>query len=150
MIPTFFKYLNSNHNTLSYLPFSKCFSWFLYLGVQRGTGVFRVFFFHSSSRAWLALHGRFTLASVWPKNAEKLPVLQIQASSVKIRVRGFLFLVSLHIKTDGKTNFFYYDINMQIRRFLTELVESRGCEKYCLIITQIWKNTALLAFSLGV
>ena len=103
----FFKYLNSNHNTLSYLLFSKYFSWFLYLVVQRGTGVFRVFFFfHSSSRAWLALHSRFTLASVWPKNAEKMPVLQIQASSVKIRVRGFLFLVSLHIKTDGKTNFF--------------------------------------------
>ena len=44
MIPTFFKYLNSNHNTLSYLLFSKCLSWFLYLVVHRGTGVFSCFF----------------------------------------------------------------------------------------------------------
>ena len=30
------------------------------------------------------------------------PVLQIQASSMKLRVHGFLFLVFLHITTDGK------------------------------------------------
>ena len=49
----FLKYLNSNHNLLSYLLFSKCFSWFFYLGVHRSTGVFSwlfFFFFHSSSR----------------------------------------------------------------------------------------------------
>ena len=35
----FLKYLNSNDKTLSYSIFSKCFSWFLYLGVHRGAGV---------------------------------------------------------------------------------------------------------------
>ena len=50
-----FKYFNSNHNLPSYSLFSKCFSWLFYLGVHRGTGVFRGFIFHSSSRAWLAL-----------------------------------------------------------------------------------------------
>ena len=36
----FLKYFNSNHNLPSYSLFSKCFSWFFYLGVLRGTGVF--------------------------------------------------------------------------------------------------------------
>ena len=35
------------------------------------------------------------------------PVLQIQASSMKLRVHGFLFLVFLHIKTDGKNKLFF-------------------------------------------
>ena len=34
------------------------------------------------------------------------PVLQIQASPMKLRVHSFLFLVFLHIKTDGKNKFF--------------------------------------------
>ena len=37
--------------------------------VLRVTGVFSCIFFFTPPRAWLALHGRFTLASVWPKNA---------------------------------------------------------------------------------
>ena len=45
----------NNPNFPSYSLFSKCFSWFFYLGVHRGTGVFSWFFFHSSSRAWLDL-----------------------------------------------------------------------------------------------
>ena len=51
-IPSFFndcdifkKYFNSNHNLPSYSLFSTCFSWFFYLGVQRGTGVFLWLFF---------------------------------------------------------------------------------------------------------
>ena len=61
----------------------------------------RCFFSHSSSQAWLAPHGRFLLASVWPKKRWKIaPVQQIQASSMKLRVHGFLSLVFLHIKTD--------------------------------------------------
>ena len=84
------------------------------------------------------------------KTAEKLPVLQIQASSMKLRVYGFLFLVFLYIKTEGKNNFFYDDVNIQVRRFFTELVESKSCGKYCLIITQIRTNTAFLAFFPGV
>ena len=52
----FLKYFSSNHNLPSYSLFSKCFSWFFYLGVHRATDVFfMVLFFHSSSRAWLAL-----------------------------------------------------------------------------------------------
>ena len=35
--------------------FKKCFSWFFYLGVPKGTGFFSCFFFHSSSSTWLAL-----------------------------------------------------------------------------------------------
>ena len=78
------------------------------------------------------------------------PFLQIQASSMKLRIHGFLFLVFLHIKTDGKNKLFFYNhINIQIRRFFSELVESKSCGKYCLIIIRIGTNTALLAFSLG-
>ena len=51
----FLKYFNSNHNLPSYSLFSKGFLRFFYLGVHRGTGVFSWFFFHSSSRVWLAL-----------------------------------------------------------------------------------------------
>ena len=40
MILTFLKYFNSNHILPSYSLFLKCFSWFFYLGVHRGTGVF--------------------------------------------------------------------------------------------------------------
>ena len=59
----FFKYFNSNHNLPRNSLFSKYFLWFFYLGVQRGTGVFSwLFFFHSSSRAWLA----FALTSHLP------------------------------------------------------------------------------------
>ena len=101
-------------------------------------------FLQSSSRAWFALLSSFALASVWPKNAEKLPVLQIQSSSMKLRVHGFLFLVFIHIKADGKNKLFYDDIKIQIWRFFTELVESKSCGKYCLIIIQI----AFLAFFL--
>ena len=41
------------------------------------------------------------------KRWEIAPVLQIQASSMKLRVYGFLFLVFLHIKTDGKNKLFF-------------------------------------------
>ena len=52
----FLKYFNSNHNLPSYSLFSKCFLRFFYLGVHRGTSVFSwLFFFHTSSRVWLAL-----------------------------------------------------------------------------------------------
>ena len=73
------------------------------------------------------------------------PVLQIQAFSMKLRVHRFFFLVFLHIKTDCKNKlFFYKHINIQIRRFFSELVESESCGKYCLIMIRIGMNTALL------
>ena len=104
----------------------------------------------------LAHDSLFSVASrlppaVWPKNAEKLPVLQIQSSSMKLRVHGFLFLVFLHIKADGKNKLFYDDIKIQIWRFFIELVESKSCRKYCFIIIQIGANLALISwpFSYG-
>ena len=52
----FWKYFNSYHNLPSYSLFWKCFSWFFYLEVHRGTGVFSwLFIFYSSSLAWPAL-----------------------------------------------------------------------------------------------
>ena len=79
------------------------------------------------------------------------PVLQIQASSMKLMVHGFLFLVFLHIKTDGKNKpFFHNDINIQVRRFFSDLAESKSCGKHCLIIIRIGTNTAFLVFSLGI
>ena len=53
----FLKYFNSNRNLPSYSLFSKCFSWFFYLRVHRGTCVFFVafFIFYSTSRTWPAL-----------------------------------------------------------------------------------------------
>ena len=67
-----FKYFNSNHNLPSYLLFSKCFSLLLYLGVHRGTGVFFVVYFSLLLSRVIRSRARLALASVWPKNAEKL------------------------------------------------------------------------------
>ena len=67
-----FKYFNSNHNLPSYLLFSKCFSWLFYLGVHRGTGVFSWFYFSLLLSRVTRSRARLALASVWPKNTEKL------------------------------------------------------------------------------
>ena len=67
--PFFFKYCNSNHNLTSYSLFSRCFWWFFYLGVHRGTGVFSCFFSLLPPRAWLAL----VLASRLPSFDRKTP-----------------------------------------------------------------------------
>ena len=104
----FLKYFNSNHNLPSYSLFSKCFSWFFYLGVHRGTGVFWWLFviFYSSSRAWLAL----ALASRLPPFDRK--TLKNCACSAdpgflnETKVHRFFFLVFLHIKTDCKNKLF--------------------------------------------
>ena len=108
MILTFSKYLISNHNTLRYLLFSNVFRGFSIL-VCRGVQVFfRVFFFFfallfsSMTRTWRSPCACLRLT----KNAEKLPVLQIKASSMKLMIHGFLFLVFLHIRTDGKNKLF--------------------------------------------
>ena len=68
----FLKYFNSNHNLPSYSLFSKCFSWFFYLGVHRGTGVFCVVFVILLLSRVTHPRARFAPASVWTKNAEKL------------------------------------------------------------------------------
>ena len=149
----FLKIFNSNHNLPSYSLFSKCFSWFIYPGVHRGTG----FYFYGFFLLFTPLLARDSL-SRFPRPCLRLtekhwkiaPVLQIQTSSMKLRVRGCLFLVFLHIKTDGENKLpFCSHIHIQIRRFFSELVKSESCEKYCLIIIRIGTNTALVAFSLG-
>ena len=145
--------MNSNHNLPSYSLFSKCFSWFFYLGVHRGTCVFwwLFFIFYSSS----CTHGPLTRSPraylrLTEKRKKIGSVLQIQAFSMKLRVHRFFFLVFLYIKTECKNKlFFYKHINIQIRRFFSELVESESCGKYCLIMIRIGMNTALLAFSLS-
>ena len=105
----FLKYLNSNHNLRSYSLFSKCFSWLFYLGVHRGTGVFSwlfLFFTPPLARDSLSPSLRAYLRST-EKGWKIAPDLQIQASSMKLMVYGFLFLGFLHIKTDGKNKLFF-------------------------------------------
>ena len=135
----------------SWLLFSKCFSWFFYLGVLRGTGVFLwlfLFFTPPLARDPLSPSPRAYLR-LTEKGWKIAPVLQIQASSMKLIVHGFLFLGFLHIKTDGKNKLFFNNhINIQIR-FFSEVVESKSLGKYCLIMIRIGMNTAVLALSLG-
>ena len=99
----FLKYFNPNHNLRSSSLFSKCFSWFFYLGVHRGTGVFSWFYF--SLLLWSMTRSRACLC-LTKKHWKIAPVLQIWASSMKLRVRGFFFLFVLHINTDGKNKLF--------------------------------------------
>ena len=105
----FLKCFNSNHNLSSYSLFSKCFLWFFYLSVHRGTGVFWWCFFICLFSLLLSRVTRF-------------------------RVRL-------------KQTFFYNDINIQIGKFFSELVESKSCGKYYLITIRIGTNTALLCYS---
>ena len=79
-----------------------------------------------------------------------LLLLSHKTRSMKLRVHCFFFLVFLHIQTDDKNKLFFYNhINIQIRRFFSELVESNSLGKYSLIMIRIGMNTALLALSLG-
>ena len=146
-----FKYFNSNQNLPSYLLFSKCFSWLFYLGVHRGTGVFFVVLFFTPPLARDSLSSSpCACLRLTEKRWKIAPLGQIQASSMKLIVHGFLFLVFLHIKMDGKNKLYFYNhINIQIRKFFSELVESKSLGKYCLIMIRIGMSTAVLALSLG-
>ena len=106
----FLKCFNSNHNLSSYSLFSKCFLWFFYLSVHRGTGVFWWCFFYLSfftpplARDSLSRSPRASLHST-EKRWKTAPVLQIQASLMK----GFMvstFLSFFISKRMVKTNFF--------------------------------------------
>ena len=104
----FLKYFNSNHNLASYSLFSKCFSWLFYLSVHRGTGFISwlfLFFTPPLAHDSLSRSPRACLC-LTEKHWKISPVLPIQASSMKLRVHGFFFLVFLHIKTDGKNQLF--------------------------------------------
>ena len=124
------------------------FSILVCIGVQVFFRFFLIFYSSSRTRPALALASR--LPPFDRKTLKIAPVLQIQASSMKLRVHCFFFLVFLHIQTDDKNKLFFYNhINIQIRRFFSELVESNSLGKYSLIMIRIGMNTALLALSLG-
>ena len=79
------------------------FSILVCIGVQV---FFRVFFFTPPlARDSLSRSPRACLR-LTEKRWKIAPVLQIQASSMKLMVHGFLFLVFLHMKTDGKNKLF--------------------------------------------
>ena len=101
------------------------FSILVCIGVQV---FFRGFIFHSSSRTWLALALASRLLPLYWKIA---PVLQIQSSSMKLRVHGFLFLVFLRIKTDGKNKLFL-------------LPHQHSVKKVFLGVSQEWKLWKIL------
>ena len=104
----FKKYFNSNHNLPSYSLFSKCFSWFFYLGVPKGTGVFFFFLICTPPLARDSLSRLLRACLRLTKKCWKItPVLQIQASSMKLKVHNFLFLVFVHIKTNGQNKLFF-------------------------------------------
>ena len=64
---------------------------------------FRGFFFFFS---FLLSRSPRTYLRLTEKHWKIAHVLQIQASSMKLMVHGFLFLVFLHIRTDGKNKLF--------------------------------------------
>ena len=100
----FFKYFNSNHNLPSYSLFSKCFSWFFYLGVHRGTGDFSWFCFFTPPLECDSLSRSLrTCLRLTEKRWIIARVLQIQASLMKLgfMVSSFLsfFISKRMVKT---------------------------------------------------
>ena len=93
----------------SWSLFPKCFCGFSILvciGVQVFfRGLFFSFFSPPLARDSLSHSPRACLRSA-EKRWKIAFVLQIQAFSMKLRVHGFLFLVFLRIKTDGKNKIF--------------------------------------------
>ena len=81
------------------------FSILVCIGVQVFCRAF--LYLHSSSHAWLALALASRLPPFDQKRWKITPVLQIQASSMNLRVHAFLFLVFLHIKTNGQNKLFF-------------------------------------------
>ena len=141
----FVKYFNSNYNLPSYKLFLKCFGGFFYLGVHRVAGVFFVFFFGLLLSRSLRACLRIT-----EKRWKIGPVLQIQAFSMKLWVRGFLFLVFHHIKTDDKNKFFSITTStLRKGGFFSELFESKSCGKCCLIIIRVEKIQLCWPFPWG-
>ena len=110
MILTFFKSIWILTITSLAIHYSenvfRSFSILVCIGVQ---GFFRGFFFFftpSLARDSLSRSPRGYLL-LTEKGWKIAPVLQIQASSMKLMVHGFLFLGFLHIKTDGKNKLFF-------------------------------------------
>ena len=105
----FYKKFYSNHILPSYSLFSKCFRGFSIL-VCIGVQVFvRVSFFSTPPLARDSpSRSPRTCLRLTEKCWKITPVLQIQASSMKLRVHDFPFLVFLHIKTNGQNKLFFF------------------------------------------
>ena len=82
------------------------YSILVYIGVQVFFRGFFLFFSPPLARDPLSPSPRAYLR-LTEKGWKIAPVLQIQASSMKLMVYGFLFLGFLHIKTDGKNKLFF-------------------------------------------
>ena len=83
------------------------FSILVCIGVQVFFGGFFYFFTPPLARDPLSPSPRAYLR-LTEKGWKIAPVLQIQASSMKLMVHGFLFLVFFHIKTDDENKLFFY------------------------------------------
>ena len=109
IIVTFFKNISILIITSLAIHYSQnVFPWFFYLVVHRGTGVFFVtfLFFTPPARDSLSRSPR-TCLRLTKRSRKIAPVLQIQASSMKLRVHGILFLLFFHINMDGKKKTFF-------------------------------------------
>ena len=82
------------------------FSILVYIGVQVFFRGFFKFFSPPLARDLPSPSPRAYLR-LTEKGWKIAPVLQIQASSMKLILHGFLFLGFLHIKTDGKNKLFF-------------------------------------------
>ena len=80
------------------------FRGFFYLGVHKGKG----FFFFTPPLACNSLSRPLRACLRLTEKRWKItPVLQIQASSMKVRVHGFLFLVFVLIERNGQNKLFF-------------------------------------------
>ena len=69
---------------------------------------------------------------------------------MKLWVRGFLFLVFHHNKTDDKNKFFSITTStLRKGGFFSELVKSKSCGKCCLIIIRVEKIQLCWPFPWG-
>ena len=111
---------------ISYWLFSKCFSCFFYLGVHRGTGVVLWLFFFTLPLV------RDSLSRLPPFDRKTLKNCTCSADPGLLNeTKGSWFPLScLSSYQNGwyKQTFFYNHINTQIRRFFSELVESKAVE----------------------
>ena len=111
MIPTFFKSISILIITSVPIHYSqnvfRGYSILVYIGVQVFfSWLFFLFFTPSLARDSLSRSPRVYLR-LTEKGRKIAPVLQIQASSMKWMVYGFLFLAFLHMKTNGKNKLFF-------------------------------------------
>ena len=107
MILTFLKYFLFQSYPPKLFTILKMFFVVFYLVVHWGTGVFLWFFFFTPPLARdLTSRSLRACLRLTEKRWKIAPVLLIQASSIKLRIHGFPFLVFLHMKTNGQNKLF--------------------------------------------